>query len=167
MSNNADSWMVVFGDGTTFVGQSVIDLLSQMGIEATYVGRNDYKDPPKLQKYRARNRSKRCHELAIKILVGKEPKGTPWRLVQGYYSITVDAKAHHSWLECGETVYDAVQDDYFSRDEYRREFGAVGIHEFSQQEATIGSIMNPGECILKACGPDVIWRATVFEPAKP
>jgi hypothetical protein len=98
---------------------------------------------PKLKPNKARKRAKRCHELSYLTLLHNAVEnrrliGSPWKLVQGYYQgdgCTLPFLTHHSWLACGDHVYDAVKDAYFTREEYRIRFGAVDFHEYTIKEA--------------------------------
>lgn len=115
-------------------------------------------EPPKLTAIRARKRAGRCHELAMRTLL-HSPDDTPWKLVQGYVQGGDPSNRilmHHSWLECGETVYDAVHDAYFTIEEHRRRHCAIGVHEFTRLEMC--QQLEYYE-VLRYCGPQVIQWA--------
>ena len=91
---------------------------------------------PKVVSIRARKRDGRSHELAMRTLL-HSPDDTPWVLVQGYVKDGDDTPqflAHHSWLECGDMVYDAVIDTYYKVEEHRDAFCAIGVHEYTRLE---------------------------------
>lgn len=102
---------------------------------------------PASPRVRARIRDKRCYELAAR----GQMRAPAWTLVHGRVTFgigdEVSAEIPHAWLEHNGTVYDAVQDRFFSIEEYERQHNARAKYRYTPEEAA--SLMRK----LKVYGP--------------
>jgi hypothetical protein len=82
---------------------------------------------------RIRNRIGRCYELCGRVMIN-EPDAKRYMLVHGRITppspsiLGFEGRMFHAWIELPDgRVYDAVYDQYYSKDDYRNQFQAVPI----------------------------------------
>jgi hypothetical protein len=86
-----------------------------------------------MRKYR--KRKGRCYELAWKHLLYDE-EFAGWLLVHGEMSgFRGQARIGHASLEKDDQVFDPVENQFFSKEDYRSRFDAIARVSYTQEEA--------------------------------
>lgn len=84
-----------------------------------------------LFRIRAKNRAKRCYELAFRGIL----QYADVTLVHGEVRGPNNIRIGHAWLAGDGFIYDSVDDAFYEPADYCRHFGARPLYAYNQREA--------------------------------